>query len=140
MAENKTKPTPVTAADFIDAVPDSARREDARVLSDLFARVTGEPPVMWGPSIVGFGFYRYRYESGREGTSCRVGFSPRKAEQVLYVGAGNPAQATDLARLGKYRSGKGCLYIKRLSDIDIGALESIVRTGYAREPEGYVPG
>jgi hypothetical protein len=138
MAENKTKPTEVTVADFIDSVPDLVRREDAKSLMTLFERITGQPPVMWGPSIVGFGAYRYRYASGREGTSCRVGFSPRKAEQVLYVRAGHPAQATDLARLGKHRTGKGCLYIKRLSDIDLDALEAIIRTGFAAEPEGYV--
>lgn len=138
MAENKTKPTEITAAAFIDALGDSARREDAKALSALFERVTGETAVMWGPSIVGFGSYKYRYASGREGTSCRTGFSPRKAELVLYVGAGLPEQAEHLARLGKHKTGKGCLYLKRLSDVDMDSLEAIVRVGFAAEPEGYV--
>lgn len=139
MAKIKTKPEAVSAADFIDAVPDPVRREDAKALSALFEQVTGQPPVMWGPSIVGFGSYRYRYASGHEGTMCRVGFSPRKAELVLYIDAGRPEQADTLAKLGKHKTGKSCLYVKRLGDIDSGALAALVRTGYALEPAGYVP-
>ena len=139
MAEIKTKPTEVTPAAFIDAVPDPVRREDAKALDALFARVAGEPARMWGPTIVGYGSYRYRYASGHEGTMCRIGFSPRKAELVLYVGAGSPDQADDLARLGNHRTGKSCLYIKRLSGVDQEALEAIVRNAWTAEPEGYVP-
>ncbi|MEP6786210.1 MAG: DUF1801 domain-containing protein [Sphingomonadales bacterium] len=139
MAENKTKPSEITTEAFIESILDPVRREDARTLSTLFERVTGSLPMMWGPSIVGFRSYRYRYASGHQGTACRTGFSPRKAELVLYVGAGRPEQAAHLARLGKHRTGKSCLYIKRLSDIDADALEAIVRIANSSEPEGYVP-
>lgn len=138
MAEIKTKPTAVTPQDFIAAVPDAARRADAQALCALMERVTGQPPVMWGPSIIGFGSYQYRYASGHGGTMCRTGFSPRKAELVLYVGAGRPEQAQHLARLGKHRTGKGCLYLKRLADVDADALAAIVHTAYAVTPEGEV--
>ncbi|TKD53385.1 DUF1801 domain-containing protein [Sphingomonas baiyangensis] len=140
MAENKTKPTPEDVNGFIAAVPDAARRTDAERLAALFARVTGEPATMWGGSIIGYGRYRYRYDSGREGESCRVGFSPRKAECVLYVGAGRPEQADNLARLGKHRLGKGCLYLKRVTDADLPALEAIVATAYSAKAEGEVEG
>lgn len=131
MAETKTKPTQMKVADFIDAAPDAVRREDAKTLVALMSRVTGEEPVMWGPSIIGFGSYHYRYESGHEGDACRLGFSPRKAELVLYVLTGSPEQEAPLARLGKHRTGKSCLYIKKLADVDMAALEEIVRGALA---------
>lgn len=131
MAETKTKPTQMKVADFIDAAPDAVRREDAKTLVALMSRVTGEEPVMWGPSIIGFGSYHYRYESGHEGDACRLGFSPRKAELVLYVLTGSPEQEAPLARLGKHRTGKSCLYIKKLADVDMTALEEIVRGALA---------
>ncbi|MCX8476918.1 MAG: DUF1801 domain-containing protein [Sphingomonas sp.] len=131
MAETKTKPTQVKVADFIDAAPDAVRREDAKTLVALMSRVTGEEPVMWGPSIIGFGSYHYRYESGHEGDACRLGFSPRKAELVLYVLTGSPEQEAPLARLGKHRTGKACLYVKKLADVDMAALEEIVRGALA---------
>ena len=127
MAENKTKPTDISAANFIAAVPDPVRRADAETVSAMMERLSGEPPVMWGPSIIGFGAYRYRYGSGREGVACRIGFSPRKTELVFYVLDGNADQSVALARLGKHRSGKGCLYVKRLADIDTGVLEELVQ-------------
>jgi len=127
MAETKTKPTTMQVADFIDAAPDAVRREDARTLVALMTRITGEEPMMWGPSIIGFGSYHYRYESGHAGEACRMGFSPRKNELVLYVLNGTPEQEAQLARLGKHKTGKSCLYIKKLADVDMAVLEELVR-------------
>jgi len=123
--EIKTKPTPVSVDDFLDAVPDAQRRADGKALREMFERITGEPATMWGPSIVGFGSYHYKYDSGHEGTMCRLGFSPRKAELVLYVLTQSTAQDAFLARLGKHKNGKSCLYIKKLSDVDEGVLEAL---------------
>jgi len=131
MAETKTKPTQAQVADFIHAAPDAVRREDAKTLVALMSRITGEEPVMWGPSIIGFGSYHYRYESGHEGDACRLGFSPRKAELVLYVLNGSPEQEAQLARLGKHKTGKSCLYIRKLADVDMAVLEVIVRSALA---------
>ncbi|WBY06534.1 DUF1801 domain-containing protein [Sphingomonas sp. 7/4-4] len=131
MAETRTKPTQMQVADFIHAAPDTVRREDARTLLALMTRISDEEPVMWGPSIIGFGSYHYRYESGHEGDACRLGFSPRKAELVLYVLNGSPEQEAQLARLGRHRTGKACLYIRKLADVDMAALEEIIRGALA---------
>ena len=131
MTETKTRPTAMQVADFIDAAPDAVRREDAKTLVTLMSRITGEEPVMWGPSIIGFGSYHYRYESGHEGDACRLGFSPRKAELVLYVLNGSPEQEAQLARLGKHKTGKACLYIRKLADVDMAVLEEIIRGALA---------
>lgn len=134
MAELKTKPTPVSAKEFIDSVDNPERREDARALAALMERLSGEPPTMWGPSMIGFGHHHYRYESGREGDIFRIGFSPRKTELVLY-GLKNYDQRADLvAKLGKHRAGKGCVYVKRLSDIDQGALETLIKQALDDKP------
>ncbi|UVO54981.1 DUF1801 domain-containing protein [Sphingomonas sp. SUN039] len=125
MAETKSKPTSVSVPDFLAAVDNPMRRADGETLCAMLARMTGEPPQMWGPSIIGFGSYRYKYDSGHEGTSCRIGFSPRKAELVLYVLSGAEGEADRLARLGKHKTGKSCLYIKRLSDVDMAVLEEL---------------
>jgi hypothetical protein len=128
-AELKTKPTEVSVADFIAAVPDARRREEAGVIDAMMRRVSGHEPAMWGPSIIGYGRYSYRYDSGREGTMCRIGFSPRKAELVIYAmgGAGETAEGQALfARLGKHKTGKGCLYIRKLADVDLAVLEALV--------------
>ena len=123
MPENKTKPTKVSVAAFVNAITDPARRADAKALVKLLQRATGEKPQMWGPSIVGFGSYHYKYESGREGDMPIVGFSPRKAATVLYGVAG----ARDLLpKLGKHTTGKGCLYIKKLADVDQQVLLAMV--------------
>ncbi len=127
MAETKTKPTAVTVDSFIDAVENPVRRADARAVLAMMERVTGESPQMWGPSIIGFGSYHYRYDSGHEGNACRLGFSPRKAELVLYVLTGEPEQDAQLARLGKHKTGKSCLYVKKLADVDMAMLEEITR-------------
>lgn len=142
-AELKTKPTEVTADEFIAAVPDERRREEARIVDALHRRVTGEAPKMWGPSIVGYGSYDYRYDSGREGTMCRGGFSPRKAAMTIYL-MGNycdrqPEADALFARLGKHKTGKSCLYINRLSDVDLDALEGLVRLSWDVMNRTYPP-
>ncbi len=131
MAETKTKPTAVDVDAFIDAVDNPVRREDARTIRRMMERLTGDEARMWGPSIVGFGSYHYKYDSGHEGTSCRLGFSPRKAELVLYVLTGDERQEPLLARLGKHKTGKSCLYVKKLADVDLAVLEEIIRYALA---------
>lgn len=130
MAETKTRPTQVSVDDFIAAVDKSVRRSDALALRDLMERVTGEPATMWGPSIIGFGSYHYRYASGHEGDTCRVGFSPRSANLVLYVGD-FPGYDELLGRLGKHKRSTGCLYLNKLADVDMAVLEEIVRLSFA---------
>jgi hypothetical protein len=129
MAETKTKPTQVSVDDFLDSVEHPARRADGKTLRTMMERVTGEPATMWGPSIIGFGSYHYRYASGHEGDAPRIGFSPRKANLVLYVG-GFPDYEAMLARLGKHKSSKACLYLGKLADVDLGVLEEIARRTY----------
>jgi hypothetical protein len=124
MAENKTKPTKVSVAGFIAALPDEPKRADAKTLVKLMQVATGERPAMWGPSIVGFGTVHYVYESGREGDMPLVGFSPRKPALVLY-GVANSAKPL-LEKLGKHTTGKGCLYIKKLADVDVKVLEKMI--------------
>jgi hypothetical protein len=132
MAENKTQPTEVDPAAFVAAVEHPTRRADAAVLLEMMARVSGCPPRMWGPTIVGFGRYKYRYESGREGEHLLTGFSPRKANLVVYVLPGYDDLAEPLGRLGRHRLGKSCLYINKLADVDLAVLEEIVADGVAR--------
>ncbi|HYC74201.1 DUF1801 domain-containing protein [Brevundimonas sp.] len=122
--EQKTRPTPTTAAEFIATVEDPKRRADAEAACALLAEATGEPPVMWGPSIVGFGAYHYRYASGHEGDAPLVGFSPRKANLVFYLYC-DEGREDLLARLGKHKSGKGCVYVNRLSDVDPAVLKEM---------------
>ena len=127
MASQKTLPSDETVEAFIAAVPDDARRQDALTLSGLLSEWTGEPAVMWGASIVGFGEYRYRYDSGREGTAPLVGFSPRKANLVVYlVGGVQDRYPKLLEQLGPHKLGKGCLYLKRLDDVDRDVLRALV--------------
>lgn len=129
-AELKTTPTAVRVADFLAAVPDARRREEAGVIDALHRRVTGCEPRMWGPSIVGYGSYDYKYDSGREGTMCRAGFSPRKAALTIYLMGSycdRQAEAEALfAQLGKHATGKSCLYLKKLADVDLDVLEQLV--------------
>jgi hypothetical protein len=136
MADLKTKATSVRPADFIAAIPEPRRRADAEAICAMMQRLTGEAPQMWGPSIIGFGSYRYTYDSGHSGEMCRIGFSPRKAELVLYVLGGDTAEAA-LPRLGKHRTGKSCLYIRKLADVDMDVLEEIVNAQIARMGELY---
>ncbi len=135
--DNKTQITEVDPHDFVAAVEHPTRRADAEVLLELMARVTGCPPRMWGPTMIGFGRYHYRYESGREGDFLMTGFSPRKASLVVYILPGYDDIADDLARLGKHKIGKSCLYINKLADIDLDVLEKIVVESVARMREDY---
>lgn len=123
----KTVPTPASVDDFLAAVPDATRREDARAVCDLMKEVTGLEPTMWGASIVGFGSSHYRYESGHEGDCFVVGFSPRKAKLSLYVTGGVETVADLLPKLGTYTTGKSCIYVEWLDDIDLAVLRKIVR-------------
>jgi|SRR5580704_4829475 Domain of unknown function (DU1801) len=132
MAENKTKPTKLSVAAFIEALTDPAKRADAKMLVKLMQSVAGEKPKMWGPSIIGFGSYHYRYESGREGDMPLIGFSPRKAATVLYNLLGSSDSAALLAKLGKHTTGKGCLYIKQLADVDQEVLQALAAKSVAR--------
>jgi hypothetical protein len=129
MPEAKTKPTEISVKAFLESCEPETRREEGRVLDALFRRVTGWEPRMWGPSMVGYGRYEYTYDSGRSGAWFATGFSPRKADLVVYVIAGHDEFGELLALLGKHRLGKSCLYIKRLSDIDLSVLETLVRQG-----------
>ena len=126
MAENKTKPTSASIEDYIASRASAQQAADCQDLMDLMHRVTGEDPVMWGPSIVGYGTYRYTYASGRTGEMPVVGFAIRGRELVVYLMAESEAQRALLARLGPHRMGKSCLYVKRMADLDVGVLEQLV--------------
>ncbi|MEL6487821.1 MAG: DUF1801 domain-containing protein [Pseudomonadota bacterium] len=132
MVENKTMPTAQSVEDFIAGVEPDAKREDAKVLLELFERVTGEPARMWGPSIIGFGQYHYKYATGREGDSMRSGFSPRKAKHSLYLMGRYVDEATGkkvdalLEAMGKHSTGASCVYVNKLADIDLAVLEEII--------------
>ncbi len=130
-AENKTQATVAHVEDFVTGIADENQRADACSLIALMTRLSGEPATMWGPSIIGFGRYRYRYNSGREGEMCRIGFSPRKGQTVLYLIDGFKGHAELMAKLGKHKTGKSCLYVKRLSDIDLVVLEDMCRSSLA---------
>ena len=141
MAELKTKPTAVTPADYIAALPDPRRREEAGVIDAMMRRVSGEQPTMWGPSIIGYGAYHYRYASGHEGDAARIGFSPRKAQHVLYLmdcyGERDGETEALLARLGKHRMSKACLYVNKLADIDLAVLEKLTQRSWSQMAELY---
>ena len=128
-SENKTEPTDISPEDFIAAVEHPVRRADALVLLEMMRRLTGDEPRMWGPSIIGFGSYHYKYETGREGDSLRTGFSPRKSGQVIYIMPGYANYTLILDRLGKFKEGKSCLYITKLADVDLAVLEELVQAG-----------
>jgi len=125
MAENKTKATETSVAEYLAAIEDEGRRKDCEALAGLMAKATREPAVMWGSSIVGFGSYHYRYESGREGDMCLLGFSSRKGDITLYGLHAAPDHEKLIAELGKHKSGKGCLYIRKLGDVDMKVLEKL---------------
>ena len=126
MAANKTKETGASVDGYLAAISDEARRKDCKALARLMAKATKHPPKMWGSSIVGFGSYHYKYESGREGDTCLVGFSSRKSDISLYGLNAAPGHEDLIPRLGRHKAGKGCLYVKSLSDIDLKVLEKLV--------------
>lgn len=131
MAELKTKKTDQSVIDFLNRVDDEQKRKDSFAVLKLMQEVTGAEPKMWGDSIVGFGEYHYKYASGHQGDWFLVGFSPRKQNLTLYIMAGFEAYDSLMSKLGKYKTGKSCLYVKRLGDIDEGTLKELVRRSVA---------
>lgn len=129
MSKNKTMPTKVLVEDFLSEVQPDKKRGEAVELDRLFREVTGWTPVMWGPTMVGYGSYHYRYDSGREGEMLATGFSPRKAKHSIYVLPGYSDYGAILERLGKHSKGKSCLYINKLEDIDLDVLAELIATG-----------
>jgi hypothetical protein len=132
MSDLKTKPTSQDPTEFLNSIEPEEKRRDGSTLLEMMARITGEQAVMWGPSIVGFGSYHYKSERSRqEGDWPLVGFSPRKQNLTLYIMAGNQDNHEALARLGKHKTSGGCLYLKRLSDVDHTVLSSLIEASYA---------
>ncbi|MGD2115652.1 MAG: DUF1801 domain-containing protein [Acidobacteriota bacterium] len=132
MAEPKTRPTDASVREFLDGVEDETKRRDSETLLEIMGRITGEEPTMWGGSIIGFGSYHYRYASGREGDWFLTGFSPRKQSFSLYIMSGFRGYDELLDRLGKHKTGKSCLYVKRLEDVDLAVLEELIERSVER--------
>jgi hypothetical protein len=130
VAGPKTQPTDASVDAFLDAIEDPQRREDGRAICDLMAEETGEPPRMWGDSIVGFGSYHYSYASGREGDWMALGFAPRKGRLTLYLMDGFSGYQELLERLGPHSTGRSCLHVKRLANVDVDVLREMVRRSY----------
>ena len=126
MAEQKTKPTEQSVEAFLDKVPSGQAIDDCRVIIRMMEKVTGAPPKMWGPSIIGFGKYHYKYESGHEGYSCLAGFSPRKAAITVYFMLPESEREPLLKKLGKHKVSKACIYIKKLADVDVKVLQQVI--------------
>jgi len=137
MTDAKTKATAASVTAHLDGVAKGDQRKDAEALVALMTKVTKEEPKMWGPSIVGFGSYHYRYESGREGDSALAGFAVRKSEFAVYIVSGFEGQEALLKKLGKHRAAKACLYIKRLADVDLKVLEKLVSISVAETKRRY---
>ena len=138
MAENKTKHTDASVEAFLDRVDDERKRDDSRELIRLMSKLTGEEPKMYGPSIVGFGTYHYKYASGHEGDACLAGFSPRKAAITVYLTPGfDEDEPVLMSKLGKYKATKGCLYVKKLEDIDMKVLEQLIKKTIAHVKKTY---
>ena len=138
MTELKTKRTDASVIDFLNAVEHEGKRKDSFAILELMREVTGEEPAMWGPSIVGFGSYTYQYASGRQGEWMLVGFSPRKRNLTLYIMSGFDEYDSLLERLGKYKTGKSCLYINKLVDVDLQVLRELVQLSVQHMKESYV--
>lgn len=132
MAELKTKKTKASVTAFLNKITDEQRRKDCQAVLDLMKQATGEDPKMWGSSIVGFGKYYYRYASGREGEWPIIGFSPRKTDLTLYIMPGFEKLESLMAKLGKYKTGKSCLYIKKLDDVEIPVLKKLIANSVER--------
>ena len=136
-SDNKTMPTNVSVDEFIAAVDNQGRRDDALHLLSIFEEITKQPAKMWGPSIIGFGQYHYKYDSGREGDTLCVGFSQRKANMVLYVLGMIEQDDPDLEKLGPHKTGSACLYVGRLKGVDEAALRSLIKKSYERTIKKY---
>lgn len=130
MSQNKTRPNTTSVTSFLDSVEDEIQRQDSYTLLGMMKKITGEEPVMWGPSIIGFGSYHYKYDSGREGDMMLTGFSPRKQNLSVYIMAGFDKYEELLKDLGKHKTGKSCLYIKRLSEINTDVLTELIKASY----------
>ena len=126
MAANKTKPTNASVEEFLNAVENETRKKDAFVILDLMKQITKQNPVMWGPSLIGFGKIHYKYKSGREGDWFLTGFSPRKQSLTLYIMPGFKRYEALMEKLGKHKTGKGCLYINKLTDVDMTVLTELI--------------
>ncbi len=137
MAELKTQRTGASVRAFLDGIPDADRRRDCKAVLRLMQRATGLKPEMWGTAMVGFGLYRYTYASGHSGEWFLVGFAPRKRDLTIYLMAGFDGLEALLARLGKHKTGKSCLYVARLGDIDLAVLEKMIETSVARLEQRY---
>ena len=133
MVELKTKQTDSSVQAYLEAIDDEQRRRDCMTITEIMQHVTGEEPKMWGTSIVGFGSYHYKYESGHEGDACLVGFASRKSDISIYIMSVFEGRERLLAELGKHKTAKACLYIKRLSDIQIPVLEKLVAESFAEK-------
>lgn len=140
MAETKTRATAASVEEYLASRASPEQLSDCRALIAICTRVTGQPPRMWGPSIVGFGSYTYTYESGHSGEACLAGFAVRGRELVVYLTADEPAQAELLAKLGKHKRGKACLYFKRLADLDVRVLESLIANSVGEVKRRYPSG
>lgn len=127
MSNLKTKPEKTDPKDFIASVESNQKRRDAEKLLEIMTKITSEKPVMWGPSMIGFGSYHYKYESGREGDWFLTGFSPRKANLSIYIMAGFSRYDELMAKLGKYKTGVSCLYVKKLDDIELDVLKELIK-------------
>lgn len=135
--KNKTRPTKKSVVQFLNAIPDPQKRKDAKTILRIMKDATGEKPVMWGPNIVGFGTFHYRYASGREGDFLLVGFSPRKQNLTLYIISGFKNYTALLKKLGPHKAGKSCLYLRRLRDIDIRVLKTLIARSVAEMKKRY---
>lgn len=138
--QNKTTENAGSVDDFLNSVDNDRRRADAQTVMDMMARITGHSPAMWGTSLIGFDSYHYRYDSGREGDFFRTGLSPRKTALTVYIMPGFDAYEPLLSKLGKYKTGRSCLYINKLADVDLDVLESLIEASYADMNKMYPQG
>ncbi len=137
MAALKTQPNDASVDDFLTGIPDERRRRETRTIKEMMQRLTGEPPTMWGPGIIGFGSYHYKYDSGREGDWFLTGVSPRKQSLTVYIMPGFKNYDALMARLGKHKTGVSCLYINKLDNVDLAVLEELINLSVKRMREKY---
>lgn len=136
-AENKTKPTKTSVREFISSIEDEQMQKDCKTLAKFMEQLTGQKPVLWGASIIGFGSYHYKYATGREGDSCLTGFSPRKQALSIYTNCYLEENDLLSKSLGKFKNGKSCIYVRKLDDIDLSVLEKILRNSIKKLKEMY---